>query len=284
MPGEEQHNSLRIHLIRKFNWTRIGTIYLTKAKYTLAHNQLIHELDKIVNVTISRSILENQNSNQYETILNEFITEDIKIIIGLFDYNTTFRLFCEVYKKNMYGKNYQWIILGTDTNRFLFSNDIPTGDCTREQIFIALNGTLQTRIVQYAHEYKDRMNQILNSKFKHENQNNEFLDFKIDKSAKFESYYQSIVDSYLSTINNDIKHLTFKNTCYDSYFHGYAFDLILSIFKTLSVLIESKNLSCQKNDNMFERNIEWFSLLINTLNRISFKGVTVIILKICNTF
>ena len=35
MPSDEQHNHLRIHLLKKFNWTRIGTIYLTKAKYTL---------------------------------------------------------------------------------------------------------------------------------------------------------------------------------------------------------------------------------------------------------
>lgn len=35
VPSEEQHNYLRIHLIKKYNWTRIGTIYLTKAKYTI---------------------------------------------------------------------------------------------------------------------------------------------------------------------------------------------------------------------------------------------------------
>ncbi len=269
---------MRIHLIRKYNWTRVGTIYLTKAKYTLAHNQLIHELDKIVNVSISRSILENQKSNQYETILNEFITDDIKIIIGLFDYNTTFRLFCEVYKKNMYGKNYQWIILGTDNKRFLYSNDISIGDCTREQIFTALNGTLQTRIVQYSHEYKDKINQLdKHSKFEHENSNKDFFDFKVDKSFSFESYYQPIVESYLSTLIKDTKMFSFKNMCFDSYFHGYAFDVILSIFKTLSVLIETNKFSCQNNNkNMFERNIEWFSLLTNTLNKISFKGVTVI--------
>ncbi len=266
---------MRIHLIRKFNWTRVGTIYLTKAKYTLAHNQLIRELDKIVNVTMSRSILENQKSNQYETILNEFISDDIKIIIGLFDYNTTLRLFCEVYKKNMYGKKYQWIILGTDTKRFLYSNDMPSGDCTREQIFTALNGTLQTRIVQYSHEFKDHMSGLnINSKFNHENSNKDFFDFKIDKSFSFESYYQHIVESYLSTLTKNTK--INKNMCFDSYFHGYAFDVILSIFKTLSVLIENNKFSC-KNSNTFERNIEWFSLLTNTLNKISFKGVTVII-------
>lgn len=40
VPSEEQHNSIRIDLIRKFNWTRVGTIYLTKAKYTLVKKKL----------------------------------------------------------------------------------------------------------------------------------------------------------------------------------------------------------------------------------------------------
>ncbi len=37
VPGEEEHNYLRLHLIKKYNWTRVGTIYLTKAKYTLVN-------------------------------------------------------------------------------------------------------------------------------------------------------------------------------------------------------------------------------------------------------
>ena len=54
VPSEEQHNSIRIDLIRKFNWTRVGTIYLTKAKYTLVKKNLIKK-SKI----ISRKIFKN---------------------------------------------------------------------------------------------------------------------------------------------------------------------------------------------------------------------------------
>lgn len=283
VPSEEQHNDLRIHLIRKYNWTRVGTIYLTKTKYTLAHNLLIRELDKIVNVTMSRSILENQQSNQYETILNEFISDDIKIIIGLFDYNTTYKFFCEVYKKNMFGKNYQWIILGTNAKRFLHDNSdhvlSDDLDCTRDQILIALNGTLQTKIVEYSHEYDmgwapDEKNS--DSHFVQINSNNVYKN-KVESEPKepgseFEDYYASIVESYLSALSKDFKMFSNKKSCFDSFFHGYAFDVILAIFKTFSVLAESKMLSC--NTNMFERDIDWFSLLTNALNKISFKGVT----------
>jgi hypothetical protein len=275
VPGKEQHNDLCIHLIRRFNWTRIGTVYLTKAKYTLSHNLLIRELDKIVNVTMSRSIPENQKSNQYETVLNEFIADDIKIIIGLFDDKTTIKFFCEVFKKKMYGKNYQWIILGSKLKRFLYSDDTADSlECTREQILTALNGTLKTSIVEYSHEYNSWFGDGNHDK---NNANDlEELAGIIDKSAEFESHYQSIVESYLSRLSKDLKNSPNKKSCIDSYFHGYAFDVVLAIFKTFSLLIESKKLAC--DENVFERNLEWFSLLTNAFNKISFKGVTVSIL------
>jgi hypothetical protein len=116
VPSDEQHNQIRVYLIRKFKWNRIGTIYSTKAKYTLTHNLLIRELDKMGVYTQSRSVPSEStvdNSSVYEVILNEFLANDIKIIIGLFDMETAIKLFCEVYKKSMYGKTYMGIIRTT---------------------------------------------------------------------------------------------------------------------------------------------------------------------------
>ena len=50
VPSEEQHNYIRLDLIRKFNWTRVGTIYLTKAKYTLV------KIDLFLNFFIYKNI------------------------------------------------------------------------------------------------------------------------------------------------------------------------------------------------------------------------------------
>lgn len=332
VPSEEQHNHLRLHVIKKFNWTRVGTIYLTKAKFTLAHNMLIRELDKITNFTVSRSILENQNQHQYETILKEFIGSDIKIIIGIFDVKTTLRLFCEVFKRDMYGESYQWIILGTYNKEMLtddLSEQLSNINCTIDQILIALNGTLQTRVVQYSHDYETQINlnhrSAYNYKVKtttttsesnhqqqfshltyssstnkpiitdHHHHSNNYkeqqsislrsIDAKSlsDLDLKLDEITVNYVD-YLRRDNEMKQKLKYpsaqpssasKSQLYlDTYFHGYAFDVILAIFKLLANLVESKKFDCKTN--MFERNTEWFSLFTEAFNSLKFKGLTVI--------
>ena len=227
---------------------------------------LIRELDLITNLTVSRSIFENQTSDQYYSILNEFINLDIKIIIGIFDTNTTVKLFCEIFKLNMYGKNYQWIIVGS-YNKELYNLNYyaNTTDCTFDQLVSALNGTLQTRVVEYSHDYEE-IKDLSSSK------KNRIKNDLIAKTV-FDSNYPHIVKSYLNIINQMLKSKRNSFLNNNAYFHGYAFDVILAIFKILSTLIEEKKFSCQ--DLAFERNIEWFSNLAKAFDKVSFKGVTV---------
>jgi hypothetical protein len=225
-------------------------------------------LDLITNLTVSRSIFENQTSDQYYSILNEFVNLDIKIIIGIFDTNTTVKLFCEIFKLHMYGKNYQWIIVGSYNNELYNLNYYANStDCTMEQIFIALNGSLQTRVVEYSHEYKDNLQYPNTKKTKVKND--------LKTSNVFDSNYPHIVKSYLGLINQALKseHHLNANKNNNAYFHGYAFDVLLTIFKILSTLIEEKKFSCQNSE--FERNIQWFSHLAKAFDKVSFKGVTV---------
>lgn len=223
-----------------------------------------------MNVTVSRSILENQTSDQYVSILNEFINLDIKIIIGVFDINTTVKLFCEIFKLNMYGKNYQWIILGS-YNDEIKSMKFTRSHCSNEEILTALNGTLQTRVIEYSHDYETQFKYAVGRKKSVGS---------IGSKTNFEHHFSDIVESYLNKIYLDSDSDTNKSPCHNSYFHGYAFDVLLSIFKVLSSLIDNKKFSC--NDLKFERNIEWFSLLNNAFNKISFKGVTVRLEKFFN--
>jgi gamma-aminobutyric acid type B receptor len=267
VPSEEQHNDLRIHLIKEMKWKRIGTIYLTKAKYTLAHNMLIRELDKVVNLTVSRSILENQTEKEIKTILEEMILNDIKIIIGIFDINTTIKMFCQIYHNSMYGEHYQWIILGAYNKRQLFDPKlINETSCTLEEILKAINGTLQTRVVQYSYEFNDKNLTI--------NDENRISKLNIIKSkSKFDVHYFEIIENYIQNFQTKCEQNTILHSeCLNDYFHGYAFDVISTIFKLMSILIENDSFNC-RND-IFERNIEWFQILNTALNKISFNGVT----------
>jgi hypothetical protein len=215
---------------------------------------------------MSRSILENQNTNQFESILKDFSSKDIKIIIGIFDLSTTIKLFCQVYKRKMYGKNYQWIILGINKNDMLYASAWEEIDCTREQVLIALNGSLQTRVAQYSYEYEDEIKKMFKTKF------NETTYFEsLLRRSGFEATFINYVNSYvLSYYDNCVDK---DNFCLNSYFNGYAFDALLAIFKLLSELIENKRFYCNNRD--FQRNIDWFSESITVFNKMSFKGITV---------
>ena len=222
---------------------------------------LIRELDKHVNMSMSRSILENQNTTQFETILKEFIANDIKIIIGIFDLNTTIRLFCEVYKRKMFGENYQWIILGSYKKEMIYkmSGEV---NCTTEEILEAMNGTMQTRVVEYGHEFRRR------AKLSSHKISTRAMSF----AEKCNDFIESYIGKYQSACSSD------EWSCSRGYFHGYAFDGLLTVYHLLSSLIETGKFNCNSTD--FERNTEWFSILNNALSKLSFKGVTVNIKKI----
>ena len=207
---------------------------------------------------ISRSINEDEN---LEPILEEFIKQDIYIIIGIFDVNTTVRLYCQIYKKQMYGENYQWILLGTSLNnlkKYYFNQN--TSYCTYNELLESLNGTLQTRITQYSYDYYKKSNNFIQN---------------FDKHNRRDALMKNITDSYMKSY---FKECSANNTlCFHSAcFHGYAFDLFLTIFNLIGSLIESKQFLCDYET--FERNQNWFKIVNEGLNNISFTGVTVLIL------
>ena len=225
--------------------------------YLKTNNMLVRELDKLVNMSMSRSIRENQNISQYETVLKEFKSNDIKIIIGVFDLNTTLRLFCEVYRQKMYGEKYQWIILGSYKKELLYSLNDGELNCTTEEILEALNGTLQTRVVEYGHEFQPTFKESYH---------------KISARANsFEKKCNNFINDYISNYHHTCR--LNKSSCLRDYFHGYAFDGLLAIYYLLSSLIESRKFNC--NNLNFERNIDWFTTLNTALGRLSFRGVTV---------
>ena len=163
---------------------------------------LIRELDLITNKTVSRSIFENQTYEQYKSILTEFYREDIKIIIGIFDTNTTAKLFCAIYKfgkdsEKMYGKSYQWIIVGSYSNELqnleLYAKNT---DCTTKEIIETLNGTLQTRVVEYSHDYEEIRANLVNKKNNNKNKNDSKKN-DIKMNAFDNSYHPIFVFSVL---------------------------------------------------------------------------------------
>lgn len=74
-----------------------------------SHNHLLSQLDSMEDFEIAEA---QSFAEELEDQLNKLIEKDVRIILGNFDESWARRIFCEAYRKKMYGKNYQWIITG----------------------------------------------------------------------------------------------------------------------------------------------------------------------------
>ncbi|CAL4079396.1 unnamed protein product [Meganyctiphanes norvegica] len=110
VPSEKEFNHPRLQLLQRFNWTRVGTLFQNEPRYALAHNHLLSLLDTPGD-QFEYELAETQSfADELKGQLQKLIDKDVRIILGYFDEKWARRIFCEAYRKGMYGKNYQWII------------------------------------------------------------------------------------------------------------------------------------------------------------------------------
>ncbi|CAF1219888.1 unnamed protein product [Didymodactylos carnosus] len=141
----------------------------------------------------------------------------------------------------MTGARYQWIILGYYEPNWWLEN---RGPCTNDQLIQALNGTLQTRVVDIGYNRNARTMADLTPD-----------QFKFDLSL--------------------MPHIDMANR----HFLGYAFDAVLTVtaaFQKLDKLLQQqKNCSTNFEDDSVWRDNCWRSQLINALQAVEIEGVTI---------
>lgn len=136
VPSENAFNAPRMAVLKAFNWTRIGTIYQNEPRYSLPHNHLVAVMDS-ENITV----LETQSFvADVKDALSKLREKDVRIILGNFNEHWARRVFCEAYRLEMYGRSYQWLIMGTYSQKWWQKND--TIDCTPEELRRALDATI----------------------------------------------------------------------------------------------------------------------------------------------
>jgi len=92
VPSENEFNEPRVELLRKFNWTRVGTLYQNKPRYSLAHNRLVADLELAeVDVAVTQSF-----SDDISYQMKGLVEKDVRIILGNFNETWARRIFCEV--------------------------------------------------------------------------------------------------------------------------------------------------------------------------------------------
>jgi gamma-aminobutyric acid type B receptor len=79
--SENEYNPPRLSLLRYFNWTRVGTLYQNEAKYSLAHNNLILELEKNKFEVVESQSFNDEITNQLEILRDK----DTRIILANFN-------------------------------------------------------------------------------------------------------------------------------------------------------------------------------------------------------
>ncbi|XP_056646832.1 gamma-aminobutyric acid type B receptor subunit 2 isoform X3 [Diorhabda sublineata] len=233
VPSENAFNSPRLSLLKEFNWTKVATIYQNEPRYSLAHNRLVAELD-----AMGYQVLETQSfTNEVNTALTKLKEKDTRIILGNFDEVWARNIFCEAYKLKMYGKKYQWIIMGTYSFEWWKKND-PEFNCTLEELEAALQQTILTDLLPLSTSGEITISGITADEY-----NSEY------ETRRGEEY---------------------------SRFHGYTYDGIWALALAIQN-VAHKIKYFRRNESVTDfryRDPIWERLFLDALHNTSFEGVT----------
>ncbi|XP_064602848.1 gamma-aminobutyric acid type B receptor subunit 2-like [Liolophura sinensis] len=244
VPSDSDFNPARLALLRHFMWRRVGTIFQDASKgsprYGYAHNRLVsllenstiqvhnpesynaetandvqnpkghhHLLHRSENFTFQVPITDSFADDPASAVQN-LLDRDVRIILGNFSPNMSRRVFCEAYKRNMYGAKYQWIILGDSSSADWGQRVDQSVSCTEDQIKTAMHGFIATDMLPLS-------------------------------SGDEETESELTPQEYLTLYNK-------KRGKDFSRFHGYAFDGVWVIAKALDKLLKNAQIDDSDED------------------------------------
>lgn len=97
--------------------------------------------------TLGYEVVETQSfTNEVNTALTKLKERDTRIILGNFNEHWARMIFCEAYHLEMYGRRYQWIIMGTYRDRWWQKLETDS-NCTVEDLQLALEQTILTDLL-----------------------------------------------------------------------------------------------------------------------------------------
>jgi len=109
------------------------------------HNRLVADLDES-----KMELVETQSfANEVTTALAKLKERDVRILLGNFNEFWARRIFCEAYRFGLYGRKYQWIIIGTYTRDWWLH---PDGGCNIRDLSAALHGVILVDLLPLTNE------------------------------------------------------------------------------------------------------------------------------------
>ncbi|OAD60223.1 Gamma-aminobutyric acid type B receptor subunit 2 [Eufriesea mexicana] len=159
VPSENAFNAPRVALLMHFNWTRVGTIYQNEPRYALAHNRLVADLDDY-----RMEVVETQSfATEVTTALEKLKEKDVRIILGNFNEAWAKRIFCEAYRFGMFGRKYQWVIMGTYAEQWWLHSG---GGCDPAELAEALHGAILTDLLPITTEKRNTIAGITTEEYR----------------------------------------------------------------------------------------------------------------------
>ncbi|XP_068205833.1 gamma-aminobutyric acid type B receptor subunit 2 isoform X7 [Palaemon carinicauda] len=256
VPSDKDFNMPRMHLLQKFNWTRVGTLFQNEPRHALAHNHLASLLD-----LYKFEIAETQSfGDEFKDQMKKLLDKDVRIILGYFDEMWARRIFCEAFRKGMYGANYQWIISGMyreewwtlrgnsddDDDSIIDLKDEPEesggGGCAVEDIMAALEGCIMTDLLPLS-------------------------------TAQVKTVSGKNISEYRKAYN-------LKREDEYSRFHGFTYDGVWAMALSIQAVGHKLHLQNQLNGtntsvvDFTYRSPEWQERFTSALSEVKFDGVT----------
>ncbi|XP_013776602.1 gamma-aminobutyric acid type B receptor subunit 2-like isoform X2 [Limulus polyphemus] len=233
VPSETAFNPARVALLQLFNWSRVGTLYQSKPRYALPHSKLLSDLEAAeIEIAAQQGFVD-----ELKLAISKLKEKDVRIILGNFDEHWARNVFCEAYKLGMYGRKYQWIIVGMyDYDWWMKHLDNLT--CNQSQLREAMEGYLAVDILSLSSTEDITVSGLTSAEY----------------YAQYKQHY--------SGSNNR--------------FHGYAYDGIWVIALAIQ-MVKRKLLASgsSRTLEMFEYSDPfWGTLFREAFNKTSFIGVT----------
>ncbi|XP_054841720.1 gamma-aminobutyric acid type B receptor subunit 2 [Eublepharis macularius] len=237
VPSDNAVNPAILKLLKHYQWKRVGTLTQDIRRFSEVRNDLTGVLyGEDIEISDTESF-----SNDPCTSVKKLKGNDVRIILGQFNEEMAAKVFCCAYNENMYGSKYQWIIPGWYRS-YWWEEVIPklnTSHCLSRDLLKAMEGYIG-------------------------------VDFEPLSSKAIKTISGKTPQQYENEYNER------RGTIESSKFHGFAYDGIWVIAKTLQRAMKYLNATNknQKIEDFNYTNKELGKIFLDAMNETNFFGVT----------
>ncbi|XP_006811624.1 gamma-aminobutyric acid type B receptor subunit 1-like, partial [Saccoglossus kowalevskii] len=131
----EEFNAAILTFLKQFQWEHIAVLHEIKEPFTSTSSNLLVRLAQ-ANFSIIAS--ESFAAKPTEQI-RQLKIKDARVIVGTFGPDSANKVFCEAYKRGLYGPKYVWIIPGFFVPEW-WTQGLDNLDCTEDEMRLAVDG------------------------------------------------------------------------------------------------------------------------------------------------